>query len=152
VRVVAFCANNFVIRAPHDSELAVATFMHYLFPALIDQAGPIYETVAEGLTTDHDRNLTVNETWVLHGLWCAFRALRLYVNGCTPLAIMFWVVKLPGDRGSNASIVGALVGCVCGYEAIAEDKQCCSNIEVLMRPDHSCYTLKYTVESIPKKR
>lgn len=73
--------------------------------------------------------------WVLHALWCAFRALRVLEDNGTYEETIDWVVRLDGDTDTNTCIAGGLLGAYLGYQAMASEERTGRNIKIARGAD-----------------
>ena len=79
----------------------------------------VRQTLESALNHGTLRDITTQKGWVLHGLWCAFRALVLVnMPGYALRNIATWVVMQGGDTDTNAAIAGAMAGAWFGLEQI----------------------------------
>lgn len=93
-----------------------------------------------------DRDVTgLLRGWVLHGLWCAFRALAMAVGSRSdredfqesPLsfsACIDYIIRLGGDTDTNGAIAGGLLGAYYGMSMLGEEitKR---NIDIILAAD-----------------
>jgi ADP-ribosyl-[dinitrogen reductase] hydrolase len=93
---------------------------------------PIVVGVLREACGDARRNITDAKGWVLHALWAAFRALKLYSIGGTYEDSVDWVVRLGGDTDTNASIAGGLIGTSLGYIAMESEERTGSNMRIAL--------------------
>ena len=79
----------------------------------------VRQTLESALNHGTLRDVGTQKGWVLHGLWCAFRALILVnMPGYALRNIVTWVVMQGGDTDTNAAIAGAMAGAWFGLEQI----------------------------------
>jgi ADP-ribosylglycohydrolase len=72
--------------------------------------------------------------WVLHALWCAFRALARGAAAEGPPSFareIDWVVRLGGDTDTNAAIAGAALGAHLGFARLAAAEPTRANLATL---------------------
>lgn len=112
----------------------------------------VQATLESALDSMTPRDVTSQRGWVLHGLWCAFRALRCVIHpSATYGTIIDWVVRLGGDTDTNAAIAGSLVGAWFGLEGMKKEERTRANLRVLMdgNPAHGDFPRPYEY-SVPQ--
>ena len=93
--------------------------------------------------TEIERNVTgESKGWVLHALWCAFRALLVLGRDGSYEAAIDWVIRCSGDTDTNACIAGALLGACLGYEALESEERTGANIAIARAADPNQGALK----------
>lgn len=82
---------------------------------------------------NEERDIKTQKGWCLHGLWCAFTAIKRYDSYTEA---MRWIITQKGsDTDTNAAIAGGLLGALFGYERISIEDNMESNIEILLSVD-----------------
>lgn len=95
------------------------------------------DVLEAALRSDGMRDVQHLKGWVLHALWCAFRALRLAAPrpgwpGASYQDVIDWVIRLGGDTDTNAAIAGAVVGAWYGLEGLKAEERTGGNLRVLV--------------------
>lgn len=116
--------------------------------------------IATEIENNSNRNLAKSKGWVVNSFYCVMKCLYMLV--CNPnlqfSEIMRWVIaENPGsDTDTNASITGALIGSIFGYNKLITEEITKNNINIMLsdnptentRPD--IYKLK-DIDQICKK-
>jgi len=88
------------------------------------------------IENQYSRNLAKSKGWVVNSFYCALYSLYMLVKNpnLTFSEIMQWVIgNNPGsDTDTNASITGALIGSIFGYEKLTLDLITKNNIIILL--------------------
>lgn len=95
------------------------------------------------------RNIVQNKGWCLHALWCAMVAITSFDNYANA---MEWVISSqPGsDTDTNASISGALIGAILGFNAMQDESKTSKNINILLQVDATTSPTSRPLEYNPK--
>lgn len=99
------------------------------------QTPEVKAALREASDLSAERDVTVSKGWVLHALWCAFRALHVLEDSGTYEDAIDWVVRLGGDTDTNACIAGGFLGAYLGYQAMASEERTGRNIKTARAAD-----------------
>jgi len=87
-------------------------------------------------TLAQSRDVRTQKGWVLHGLWCAGRALRAAQAGRSYAECIDDVIRQGGDSDTNAAIAGALVGAYLGAHKMAAETPTRENLRIMLEADY----------------
>jgi len=149
VRAILFCLScqdGEAHRTPWLSKMLQAAICGC--PATAELPSSVWRVVQHALTEDGERDVTGRDKgWVLHALWCAFRALRAAVLACeggpapartaagrgkAARAALVAAVARGGDCDTNGAVAGGLLGAWCGGDALRRDPEARADLEILL--------------------
>ena len=115
----------------------------YLEDLLLDEFPEIEIAIKEAIDFI-ERDITVNKSWVVHGIYCTIVGLLHFDNYKTAID---WIIKQGGDTDTNACIAGGFLGAYYGFNELEKVEK--ENIKILLEcdttqgefPRHEKYTL-----------